>query len=731
MRTVIRVCSICILIMNLPFVILAQTIGVKDAIKIDKEISSESTINVKSITNNSDIDIQIQLNAKEKFNVVVTYEDGRIETKSGEYGHVKIDVSPQQKIELSANRIEKVIAYKVTGGLNSNQPITLWSAKQTTMEWNRLGMNKRTEEDAQNKEVVTKPDVKERQNVESQHNTKKLIEKKKNRVSGEELIKRFNKWIDNNHPDYSQTSINQYIKEIEDYIDSMEIVDNRSQYIDDNNLEEYIKNQQNSNSQYRNSVSELSEEFLSLYKDSNIDCAFNYQDSIDNILYERVDMRESALDKLEDRVSGGENDVLWNVFKPYQQYLIAIVVVIISITILVIIRHRRKKRSAISSSEIANTTLKNDTPAIVVRNRTAPVLKKQSLESVIDNPAYFKIESKDFCDDSAVSVIYLKNSCVKEIYNMYAEDLRNPNNPKEDGCMVLGRWVYNEQTGRYSVSLEEVVRPGDDAVFKEYELNFGGKIKLKVAEKLRKLRRDTDLQYDLTCWVHSHPGLGVFFSNSDTSVQMQLKHASHPKMLTAIVVDILTPKQDFGIFTFKNDSTINSKKELNKLYSLEDLYKWAIESDRDMYRPDDHYNVLSGANCLYEGCKAIQLSNGAIIDISAYTFEKQTGLVGWTHGYTVQKEDGNTFIINIVSSAKVVPDNDLLGCLIVGTHCSIPSIKRVIVDNINDIKFVIFYSVKDDTITTIPVMDMQLCTDDKYYSEDNFEKLKIWTRRKR
>lgn len=715
--------------MNLPFVILAQTIGVEDVI-IDKEIISESIINVKRITNNSNIDIQIKLTAKEKFSLNVTYEDGRIETKSSEYSRVEIDVSPQQTIELSANQIEKVLACEVNEGIISNGTITLWSAEETTMEWNRLGMNKRTEEDAQNKEVVTEPDVKERQNVESQHNTKKSIEKKKNRVSGEKLIMLFNKWIDDD-PYYSRDSINQYLIEIEQYIESIKNVDNRSQYIYDNKLEEYIKNQKNSNSEHRNSVSELSEEFLSLYKDSNIDCAFNYQDSIDNILYERVDMRESALDKLEDRVSGGENNVLWNVFKPYQQYLIAIVVVIISITILVIIRHRRKKRSAISSSEIANTTLKNDTPAIVVRNRTAPVLKKQSLESVIDNPAYFKIESKDFCDDSAVSVIYLKNSCVKEIYNMYAEDLRNPNNPKEDGCMVLGRWVYDEQTGRYSVSLEEVVTPGDDAVFKEYELNFGGKIKLKVAEKLRKLRRDTDLQYDLTCWVHSHPGLGVFFSNSDTSVQMQLKHASHPKMLTAIVVDILTPKQDFGIFTFKNDSTINSKKELNKLYSLEDLYKWAIESDRDMYRPNDHYNVLSGANCFYEGCKAIQLSNGAIIDISAYTFEKQTGLVGWAHGYTVQKEDGNTFIINMVSSAKVVPDNDLLGCLIVGTHCSIPSIKRVIVDNINDIKFVIFYSVKDDTITTIPVMDMQLCTDDKYYSEDNFEKLKIWTRRKR
>lgn len=76
--------------------------------------------------------------------------------------------------------------------------------------------------------------------------------------------------------------------------------------------------------------------------------------------------------------------------------------------------------------------------------------------------------------------------------------------------MVLGRWVYDEERDEYYVSLEEIVKPGDDAIFKEYELNFGGKIKLKVAEKLRRLRRETNLQYDMTCWVHSHPGLGVF-----------------------------------------------------------------------------------------------------------------------------------------------------------------------------------------------------------------------------
>jgi CBS domain-containing protein len=188
----------------------------------------------------------------------------------------------------------------------------------------------------------------------------------------------------------------------------------------------------------------------------------------------------------------------------------------------------------------------NQGTGIVVRRKTATILKKQSLENVIGNPAYLQVDATDFTYESAVRRIYIKNTCIVDIYNMYAEDLQKPENPKEDGCMVLGRWVYDSESQEYYVSLEQIVLPGDDAVFAEYELNFGGKIKLKVVELLRKLRRETNFQYDLTCWVHSHPGLGVFFSNSDVTVQMQLKHPSHPNFLTAIVVDILTPDMDLG-----------------------------------------------------------------------------------------------------------------------------------------------------------------------------------------
>lgn len=314
---------------------------------------------------------------------------------------------------------------------------------------------------------------------------------------------------------------------------------------------------------------------------------------------------------------------------------------------------------------------------------------------------------------------------------MYAEDLRNPENPKEDGCMVLGRWVHDNDNDEYYVSLEDVVKPGDDAVFKEYELNFGGKIKLKVAERLRKLRRETNLQYDMTCWVHSHPGLGVFFSNADSGVQMQLKHPTHPNFLVAIVVDILTPNQEMGIFTFKHDQTINSKADLTKMYSLEELYKWAIESDRNSFKADDYFNLLQSSQSHYENLYGIELSNSAIIDMSQMETELQPGSILWAHGYVSVNNGMNVYIINSISKSRQIQDNELQGCMVVGTHCSIPTIRKVIANNLDDMNFVLFYSISDGIITSIPIINNQISVDEKYYGEEKLDNLKIWTRRKR
>lgn len=706
-RNIIKRCIVGILMMNISIIVLAQDISDKTII-IDKTVISDSTIRLERVTNKSGYDIEII-------------------TRNGveQISSVKIRKGESQLF----NNIEctRVEANPIGQGAANGGGGTIWNAKKTSAEWGKLPKSKETT----NFKKIEKNIEIETQN-EKQIVSNTTTAKGKKDVDGDTVVVSFIQKLDKDSY-WSTSSIDKDVETINHHILSIENSTDKEAYINNNNLIDYIKSEGRKIDDFKEKINDTTEDFISFYDGYIIKSDFNYKDSIKNILEERISRREMAILKLNEKIDSLEEGRGFDITKLDQETLINIGAIVFVILILIIwfsIMAKRKKNKR-KQINIQQSSTNDASPAIVVRRKTTSILKKQSLEDVIDNKAYLKIECADFCNDSAVRRMYIKNTCIKDIYNMYADDLRNPDNPKEDGCMVLGRWVHDDHTNEYYVSLEEIVRPGDDAIFQEYELNFGGKIKLRVAEKLRKLRRDTNLQYDLTCWVHSHPGLGVFFSNSDTSVQMQLKHPSHPNFLTAIVVDILTPQQEFGIFTFKHDSSINSRNDLKKMYSLEELHKWAVESDRNTYKAEDYYNVLSKAENVSDNCQGIQMNNGAIIDISSITTEENTGLVGWIHGYKTHSRGKNEYIVNTVSNVENNTDNDLLGCLIVGTHCSIPSIRKAITDYSHRIKFVIFYSIKDETITTIPMIDTQLSMDEKYYSEEKLEDLKIWTRRKR
>lgn len=471
-------------------------------------------------------------------------------------------------------------------------------------------------------------------------------------------------------------------------------------------------------------------DFLDQYNNNSSD-KIELRDTISKLIDERLEQRSEILNSLKTGLTE------WEAQQPKHNWpLIGLIAGIVALGagLVMWLSVKTKRKSPNRKSEPSNylrASAGHNPNDIVVRRKTTSILKKQSLENVIDNPCYLAIDCADFCPTSAVRRIYIKNSCIKDIYNMYAEDLRNPENPKEDGCMVLGRWVHDKENNEYYVSLEEVVKPGDDAVFSEYELNFGGKIKLKVSEKLRKLRRETDLQYDMTCWVHSHPGLGVFFSNQDNTVHMQLKHPTHPHFLTALVIDILTPEQEMGIFTFKPDGTLNSKADLTKMYSLEDMYKWAIESDRNTFKREDHFDVLSHAKQHENTCHGVHLSNSAIIDIDKLTVEHENGMAGMVHGFIQQEGHYSEIAVSAVCHEEKIPDNELVGCFIITKYCSIPTVRRAIEPHADKIRFALVYSTADGLLTTIPVKGRELLADETYYGEQKLEELKIWTRRKR
>lgn len=378
-------------------------------------------------------------------------------------------------------------------------------------------------------------------------------------------------------PYLNETNMQALNAELSEHVKCLQNWSDKEAYIQEHDLQAYIDRQKGSLQYYQNSAYAMIDDFLLQYAKQGIENEQVCRDSLMAVLNDRTGLCETNLNLLERELQESKEPS----FIEKVDWTIVAIVVVVLICIIVLVAILSKKEKRVSPQPRPNLSTRGtegNTAGIVVRRKTATILKKQSLEDVMNNPAYLQIDAIDFCEESAVRRLYIKNTCIIDLYNLYINDLEDPNNAKENGCMVLGRWVHDTESGEYYVSLEQLVMPGDDAVFKEYELNFGGKIKLNVLEQLRKLRRETNMQYDLTCWVHSHPGLSVFFSNSDLSVQMQLKHPSHPNFLTAIVIDTLTPKEDIGIFTFRRDGNINSKNELAKLYSLKEWYAWAKDS---------------------------------------------------------------------------------------------------------------------------------------------------------
>ena len=554
---------------------------------------------------------------------------------------------------------------------------------------------------------------------------------KKEPLTIEDVIPDFTNYLES-IPFLSSTAIEEETSIIEEHLNSLRNWKDKDAYIREYHLNSYINSISDSLNQYSKNTTFLINAYIENLGKKEIVNKAECIDSIQMILTSRLSQREENINRLSDEINNTSVTESFD-WKKLDWKIIGIGAGLLLLLIILFVwfkKASKKNRTTTLSNNYSNGAT-DASSAIVVRRKTTSILRKQSLEDVIDNDAYLKIDCNEFCEDSAVRRMYIKNTCIKDIYNMYAEDLRNPNNPKEDGCMVLGRWVHDAENNEYYVSSEHIVLPGDDAVFAEYELNFGGKIKLKVTEKLRKLRRETNLQYDLTCWVHSHPGLGVFFSNSDSNVQMQLKHPTHPNFLTAIVVDILTPQQEMGIFTFKRDSSINSKADLKKMYSLEELYKWAVESDRNSFKSEDYYNTLANAPKHNNSCSGIQLSNGAIIDMGKLATEESTGFVGMVHGFANQQGLKTENVAETVTKNEAVPDNELIGCFIMATHCSIPSIRKALAGYINKIKFVLVYTSADGLLTSIPIINQDICTDENCYGEQKLEELKIWTRRKR
>jgi hypothetical protein len=358
---------------------------------------------------------------------------------------------------------------------------------------------------------------------------------------------------------------------------------------------------------------------------------------------------------------------------------------------------------------------------------------------------YYEVKMSQIYDDTTIQSVFFSRKAIFEIYKFFSDFLKYKDKTNETGCFLTGRWDFAESPYQklYDISIESVVEPGDDAVYGEYNLNFGAKIGITLNYTIENMCEKTGKEYVHTAWMHSHPGLGLFLSGQDLNVQSQLAHSQHRGRMLAIVLDSNTPDFRMAFFAPKKDGTMNNDKDLKRKLSLEDMYQWAKAAPIKTDQPKTEKPAIDKQN-YYE--VPVQTSDGnyihvllhgsVIIDMDMAIMPDNKGLRGYFSG---EKQNDEIFLNNFVESTDKFDElnfgnlssgeNKPVACFLVennlesiSQHASLSTLFEL---------FVIF-SLDDEKLFLLPKEEMKnlpLLTENK--TSVSLMKMKQWTRRVR
>jgi hypothetical protein len=279
----------------------------------------------------------------------------------------------------------------------------------------------------------------------------------------------------------------------------------------------------------------------------------------------------------------------------------------------------------------------------------------------------------------------------------------------------------------YNISIESVVQPGDDAIYGEYNLNFGAKIGITLNYAIENLCEKTGNEYVHTTWMHSHPGLGLFLSSQDLSVQSQLAHSSHPKRLLAIVLDSNTPDLQMAFFAPKQTGAMNNDQDIKQTLSLETLYQWAKSLPTTIEKTPDYYgiDILHRTSIINK----VLFKGPAIIEMDMAIMPDSIGLQGYLYGKIQNKE------VFIDDFDTLVKETDKpISCFLVISHFSNQDVSTWLNDpEVIRFDFSIIYCIEDEKIYlfTKDEQQEQLQEQKARKTFASLKEMKEWTRRKR
>ena len=291
-----------------------------------------------------------------------------------------------------------------------------------------------------------------------------------------------------------------------------------------------------------------------------------------------------------------------------------------------------------------------------------------------DRDSYYLMEIAADYNDTAVQRIYLHHTAVKKMYDFFKEALESSEQTMETGCYFVGCWE-KDSSGSYSISVEDIVKPGNDIEPGEFSFNFGKEIGLNLYQVIDEKTKECGRDIVHTVWMHSHPGLGLFLSSHDLLVQRQLTYSDEPNRLAAFVIDTNTPDWQFAVFTAKTSGSMNNKEDNPRIYSLDELYQWSRTihqksgnrmPDMTVSEPENKENYYAAQINHQGGSKTLNIyvsgkTINQIDDILYKAAGKQT-VVGWLVGEN--EKNGNL----VIDSCEETEVSSTLGILAVDSQ---------------------------------------------------------------
>jgi len=362
----------------------------------------------------------------------------------------------------------------------------------------------------------------------------------------------------------------------------------------------------------------------------------------------------------------------------------------------------------------------------------------KGLDGIIEKSGidYLEIDMLELLKDTAIHKIYLSRQCILDIYKFFSNFLKLSQRTEETGCFLIGRWDYASENNQYTyhISLEKLVEPSDDAVYGEYELDFGVKIGISMQYTVDDLRKQSGKEYVHTAWMHSHPGLGLFLSKQDIIVQSQLAYSNHRSRMLAIVLDTNTPDLNMAFFTYKMNGVMNNNTDIKEPLSLEAMYQWAKRSpkanpmniNRQNYYEINFRKDVGKINIAF-------ISGAAIIESDEFIVPEPVGVKGYLYGTELYKEYASYRWIIVDSFKEEKIETDVMhpiGCFIVVSDFSFDETIETYLSDMNDYDFVVVYSVKNGAVYMIVKGNQEQFDADNIMYVPLVE-LKAWTRRRR